>query len=584
METLLYIGLCNAVLATLFALLAAAVSLVVRRPALCHSLWLLVFLKLITPPLYHVALPALAAVKDVAAEETMAELQPVSGGNPLDLPAAKSPVLPQTSSLPLTVRKPRPTSFSWQQVVALAWLTGAVLWWAMALSRTLRFQRLLQHAQPAPEELRTMSRQLAQRMGLTCCPEIWLLPGPVSPLLWALGRAPRLLLPAGLWARLTAEQRASLVVHELAHLRRRDHWIRRLELVVLGLYWWHPVVWWARRRLQDAEEECCDAWVTWTLPEAGPAYASALLETVAFLSEVRATVPLGASGGGQARHLRRRLTMILNGTTSRKLHILAFGSVLALAAVLLPLAPGSAEPPDEVLVKPRQKAEEQNVNPRADTKLPESQAKGLPKEKSPDSGDALPRGTTMRGSVDRVSANLAEQIEQARDEVELMEANLEVKRALIEAAQQAVNQAHLQLQRNEQLRKQGAISEGEYQVAVQKVQDTETQLRIKRAELREPEVRLMQAKRRLARLEQLAKEQRGTDSSTTKSKSSSGDSLRRPNPVPATGEEADRLRRLERQLEAMQKELDALRRELRPKGSPGGGVLWDRNDFDRNKK
>ncbi len=144
-----------------------------------------------------------------------------------------------------------------------------------------------------------------------------------------------------------------------------------------------------------------------------------------------------------------------------------------------------------------------------------------------------------------------------------------MKRALLEAAERAVTQAHQQLQRSEQLRKQGAISEGEYQVEVQKVQDSETQLRIKRAELREPEVRLMQAKRRLARLEQTAKEQRSTDNTTTKSKASSVDSLRRPNPATALGEEADRLRRLERQLEAMQKELDALRRELRPKGKGG---------------
>jgi beta-lactamase regulating signal transducer with metallopeptidase domain len=561
METLLHIGLSNAVLATLLALLAAAASLVLRRPALCHSLWLLVFLKLVTPPLYHVPVPTLAPALLQTAEEVGQELLPVeeviSVISP-PVPAPKSPDLPRPADPPALVPEPHPAPVSWQPLVALVWLTGSVLWWAVALCRTLRFQRFLRHARPASEDLRELARRLAGRIGLAGCPEIWLVPAPVSPLLWALGGAPRLLLPAGLWARLTEEQRASLLVHELAHLRRRDHWVRRLELVVLGLYWWHPVVWWARRRLQDAEEECCDAWVTWALPDAGPAYASALVETVAFLSDARAAVPLGASGGGQVRHLRRRLTMILNGTTSRNLHALAFGGVLALAAVLLPLAPGSAEPPDEVLVKPRPKA----ADPNEVAKKPAVQDKSNPPAKTAAPQAADTNGVSESRSAEVAanhSARLAAQIEEARDEVELLEANLEVKRALVGAAEGSLAQAHKQGERIEQLRKSGAISEAEYQAAVQKVQEAETQLRIKRAELREPEVRLMQAKRRLARLEQTSREQRGAAAEKEKPKSAGdGDNAR-------LGE-TDRLRRLETQLDALKRELEALRQELRPKG------------------
>src|SRR5207248_9487495 len=130
-------------------------------------------------------------------------------------------------------------------------------------------------------------RRLAARLGLARCPDVALVPACISPLLWALGRVPRLLLPAELWQRLTPEQRDTLLAHELAHLRRGDPWVRRLELLALGLYWWHPVAWWARRELAAAGEECCDAWVVWALPEAAPAYAAALVETVAFLSRTR---------------------------------------------------------------------------------------------------------------------------------------------------------------------------------------------------------------------------------------------------------------------------------------------------------
>ena len=142
------------------------------------------------------------------------------------------------------------------------------------------------------------------------------MPVPIPPMLWAVLGKPRLLLPAALWEALAEEQRETLLVHELLHLRGRDHWVRRLELLTLGLYWWHPVAWWARRELREAEEQRCDAWVVGALPASAAAYAQTLLDTVAFLSRARCATPVGASSMGQVRVLKRRLTMILQGTTA----------------------------------------------------------------------------------------------------------------------------------------------------------------------------------------------------------------------------------------------------------------------------
>src|SRR5262245_18528592 len=97
------------------------------------------------------------------------------------------------------------------------------------------------------------------------CPEVLLVPGPVPPMVWAIGFT-RVLFPAGLLDRLDSGGRHALLIHELAHVRRRDHWVRWLELLVLALYWWYPLVWLARYRLQASEEECCDAWVVDELP------------------------------------------------------------------------------------------------------------------------------------------------------------------------------------------------------------------------------------------------------------------------------------------------------------------------------
>jgi hypothetical protein len=162
-------------------------------------------------------------------------------------------------------------------------------------------------------------------------------------MLWAAGRRPRLLLPAALLPRLLPDQRAALLIHELAHYRRRDHWVRLLELIVGALYWWCPLAWWARRELSQAEEECCDAWVVWALPGAARAYATALVDTLDFLANTRPALPLAASGLGRVRHLQRRLTMIMRGRTRPSLTWCGALALLASAGVLLPLLPSRAQ-------------------------------------------------------------------------------------------------------------------------------------------------------------------------------------------------------------------------------------------------
>ena len=135
------------------------------------------------------------------------------------------------------------------------------------------------------------------------------------------------------------------MLHELAHLKRRDHWVRWLELIVAGLYWWHPVVWWARRALREAEEQCCDAWVVWAMPRRARTYAAALLAAVEFVSGARTApaVASATSGSGHFSCLKRRLRMIVRAKTPKGLSWAGRIAVLGMAALLLPLAPSWAQ-------------------------------------------------------------------------------------------------------------------------------------------------------------------------------------------------------------------------------------------------
>jgi bla regulator protein blaR1 len=389
---LVQIGLTNALLATGLAVVAAVVGKVCRRPALSHALWLVVLLKLLTPPLVVIpmawpheeatppveaALPVSVvqanapiekepAVIEVAPPAAPAEADPNDEPGPLPRVDAPGPaaVLVNVTQAPESTA-PQP-DLPWASLFAGFWLTGTVIWLAVAAIRVARFHKLLQLACPAPAELQAETNRLATSFGLRDCPGVWLMPGVWSPLLWAVAGCPRLLLPAGLLSRLDHQQRATLLAHELAHYYRRDHWVRCLEFVATGLYWWLPIVWWVRRELSDAEEECCDAWVVWALPQAAKSYASALVETLDFLSGSQPALPPVASGLGRLPLLRRRLTMIMHGTTPRKLTGLGFLVVVAAAALLLPLWPSWAQqqsPTDPTAKTPVNVGQQQPQNP-----------------------------------------------------------------------------------------------------------------------------------------------------------------------------------------------------------------------------
>jgi beta-lactamase regulating signal transducer with metallopeptidase domain len=331
-DAFLHIGLSNALVAAILAVVALMVGRLCRqRPALAHGLWLLVLLKLVTPPLLDVQLPWPAspvAQPDSAPEPFASAPEDIPQAEPFAvLPAEPLPVadaaLPLPDDVPVIVEEPEPAVAEpaapsppagplWPAVLLAVWAAGSLAWFVLALRRLLTFRRLLHHARPAPEALVGQVGELASRLGLRRAPEVWLVPGRIAPMLFALSR-PLLLLPGQLWQRLSPHQRETLLLHELAHLVRRDHWVRGLEMIVLGLYWWNPIAWLACRELREAEEQCCDAWVVWALPRAGRAYAEALVETLDFLSTPAPAVPVLASGVGQVADLKRRLTMIMSG-------------------------------------------------------------------------------------------------------------------------------------------------------------------------------------------------------------------------------------------------------------------------------
>ncbi|MFN0053525.1 MAG: M56 family metallopeptidase [Planctomycetales bacterium] len=371
MATLLQFGLVNAAVVAGLAALVVCLEFRLRRPALVHALWILVLAKLAVPPLVQIpfTLPAAQTVAlQAGATQSGDQTAATESANPQSASDPRAaPLLANSSSGAARDGASESAAF-WERITSRsgwnawwgarldaatlawrrhdAWLPavlcglwggGALLWFSRQAFRIHRFQRRLATAVPAPPEIQAQADQLARRLGLRYAPEVLVAAETISPMLCGVGSRLRLVFPEALLERLDDEARDSLLAHELAHFGRGDHWVRLLELVITGLYWWHPVVWWARRRLEATEEECCDAWVINRLGSPPRVYAEALLNTVDFLAESPLPLPPGATGAGQAQFLRSRLVQIMRGVSPQALSRRGRWGVVVLALAVLPL-------------------------------------------------------------------------------------------------------------------------------------------------------------------------------------------------------------------------------------------------------
>ena len=228
------------------------------------------------------------------------------------------------------------------------WIVGLLGMTVYYVGGTARFRGKLAKAEPAPRPVRRMVSKIAREFGLRRIPDISMLSEPISPMIWC-GRRSRLVLPTKLWSQLDKVGRQAILCHELAHLRRRDHWVRWVELGISTLFWWNPLVWWVRRRVHEEADLCCDTWVTWLMPRRRRAYAEALLAAREHISagyKATPAVAMGVTTSG-AKRFARRITMVMTQSTRPGISLSGIGLALTLALAGWITTPAWSLPPKE---------------------------------------------------------------------------------------------------------------------------------------------------------------------------------------------------------------------------------------------
>lgn len=178
---------------------------------------------------------------------------------------------------------------------------------ARLLQAHRRQRTIITDAVAAPAPLREMLRQEAARVRMRTVPELLLSSRTITPMVVGLLR-PRIALP-GPW---TASHEATqhVLLHELAHVQRRDNLRQLITETARALYCWHPLVWWLARQARMQREVAADDAVlrSGVLPAA---YARTLVDQTR-TAQVRIPAAVHLSAGT----LHHRVSRILGGGPS----------------------------------------------------------------------------------------------------------------------------------------------------------------------------------------------------------------------------------------------------------------------------
>lgn len=350
---------------------AYVASVLLRRgsAAVRHAVWAAAIVGVVALPLLGAAFPTMRVSVPLPAWPAAAETVPLTGSGWLvaeadgqassieAAPSSAARVVPEggagvresQSSAQRNWRLP----VSGSALVLGVWLAGALAVLGYTLLSILHVRFLARRAGEL-RDMRVLARVhgIASEQGVKWPVEV--LEGDADAMPMTFGVASgTLLLPASArsWP---AERLEAVLRHELAHIRRRDPLMELVAEVGCALYWFHPGVWLAARRLRVEREHACDDVVLLAGARASD-YARELLD-IARTMRSRPRLSHAALAMAHPSRLRSRLVAVLEdrpraarlpGTLLAAFVTTALAVVMTLAVVSLswasqdPLASGT---------------------------------------------------------------------------------------------------------------------------------------------------------------------------------------------------------------------------------------------------
>ena len=256
------------------------------RPHLVHAVWLIVFLKCITPPVLSSPTSPFCWLQAVLVDSegnrgvnTFYERNSDSENRAAESSSLRPNIVkdsPLETGNESTNRWLFHLSSAWQsigqkanslssiQLLLLCWLIVAGVIFAIFTLRFLTFLRWVNRTKLRAENrceysmrLNGLVARIEEKLGMRRRTRVEVVDALIGPAIVGI-LSPTILLPKVVVDRIPDKHLETLIAHELVHFRRGDLWWSALQTLAVCGYWFHPLVWLARSVMNREAEKCCD--------------------------------------------------------------------------------------------------------------------------------------------------------------------------------------------------------------------------------------------------------------------------------------------------------------------------------------
>ncbi|GEP96146.1 M56 family metallopeptidase [Chitinophaga cymbidii] len=227
-------------------------------------------------------------------------------------------------------------------LIMLVWLIVFMFRCCRLMSGFYHIRRIRQEASPATAEWSERMRDLAEQLGIS--QTVRLLETARAQVPFTLGvLKPCIYVPLGLLAQLPADQVETILLHELAHIRRKDYLVNILQNFSDTIFFFNPAMLWISALLREEREACCDDIVVAHTP-----HQSSYLHALVAFEERAAGIHPGIALMEKQHHLLNRVKRLLTRENKKlsimEKSILMLGILAVTAFSFIPASKDSVNP------------------------------------------------------------------------------------------------------------------------------------------------------------------------------------------------------------------------------------------------
>jgi bla regulator protein BlaR1 len=330
------------------------------------------------------------------------------------------------------------TPLSWQGVVFLLWLAAVIAMSLLLLQRAFFVMGLLRQTCPANNLMIDALEYCQNRMKVRRNVRLKVSFNATSPAVCGLFR-PVILLPQNLGPTLGSSHLRTVIMHELAHIKRGDLWVNTIQVVLQIFYLYNPLLWLANSMIRRIREQAVDETVLVAMGPKAQQYPEMLLN-VARLAWQRPALSLRLIGVIESKsQLKERIRKMLErpAPKSAKLGIAGILIIIALGAFLLPMAKAQNSEEETSKVAKKLKAEK-----KAETLKAEAEQAKAKAEQAKAEAEETKKEAEIKMLQDKITQlekhlnDLLKQVQQKKSLIAVVEAKAKEQSDLIKKEKQ----------------------------------------------------------------------------------------------------------------------------------------------------